>query len=205
MSFRMLTRNVRIRSPVEITAPVRRLVVFGGRARIWRGAFFVHAHNAQARAGLFIDIDERAAQAHLAIGDRKDRGHIGNKAPHDRIDGAAENRIGRAAHARVAEESRAAGKDLFVRGLHMRVRADDGGNFPIEKTAERNFLARRLAMRIDQNDVRFRAHLRDRGFHCWKWIFENRLHECARLHVDHADFALRRFEHDRPAPGVPAG
>ena len=78
------------------------------------------------------------------------------------------------------------------------MRADDGGYFPIEKTAERHSLARRLAVGVHQNDVRFRAHLRDGGFDCRKRIIENGQHECARLHIDHADFSFRSFEHNRP-------
>ena len=34
-----------------------------------------------------------------------------------------------------------------------------------------------------------------------KRILENRLHKGARLHVDHADFSLCRFQHDRAVPG----
>ena len=52
------------------------------------------------------------------------------------------------------------GKDLFVRCLHMRVSANYSRNFSIEKSAERDFLARGLAMCIHNDVGGFFAHLR---------------------------------------------
>ena len=79
----------------------------------------------------------------------------------------------------------------------MRVRADDGRNFSIEKTAHRDFLARRFTVNIDNNILSFLAHLRHRCFHGVKRVLKNRLHERARLHIDHAHFAFGRFQNDR--------
>ena len=57
-------------------------------------------------------------------------------------------------------------------------------------------------MNIDNNIRRFRAHLRYFPFDRAKRILQNRLHERAALHIDHADFAFRGFEHDRATVGL---
>ncbi len=90
---------------------------------------------------------------------------------------------------------------MFVRRLHVRVGADHSRNFSIEKPAERNFLARRFAVDID-NDIR--GLFTDFGhgcFHGMKRVLQNRLHKRARLHVDHADFSLGRLQHNRSVAG----
>ena len=87
----------------------------------------------------------------------------------------------------------------------MGVGADDGRNFSIEKTSDRDFLARGLAMSIDENDRRLLAHFRDGDLERGKRILENRLHERPGLHVDHAHLPLRCFEHDRAAAGRAVG
>ena len=116
------------------------------------------------------------------------------KPVHDRIDRAPEDGVYRAAHACVAQKSRAAGEDLLVRRLNMRVRTDHSRHFPVEKSAQRNFLASGFAVRIDEDVCCLAAHLRHCRFHSSERVFQNRLHERARLHIDHADFALGRFQ-----------
>ena len=74
-------------------------------------------------------------------------------------------------------------------------------DFTVKEAAHCDFLARRFTVNIDNNVRSFCAHLRDRFFYRSKWILQNRLHECAALHVDHTDLSLRRFEHDRSASG----
>src|SRR5437867_6211254 len=83
----------------------------------------------------------------------------------------------------------------------MGVCADDGGNFSIKKSADRNFLARGLAVNIDNDIGGLLSHLGDDLVEGMERILENRLHKGARLHVDHADFSLCRFQHDRAVPG----
>ena len=158
---------------------------------------FVHSRDAERPASRFIDGNNHAAQAHIAFRDGKERGEIRDETIHDRIDRAAQDGIGRTAHSGITQKRGAARENLFVGGLHMRMRADDGGNFPIEEPAERDFLARRLGMRVDENDRRLCAHLLDCGLDRAKGIFQNRLHERAPLDDGHAHFSFRGFEDDQ--------
>ncbi len=81
----------------------------------------------------------------------------------------------------------------------MRVRAADGAHFPVEETAYRDLLARRLAVHVHKNDGRLRAQPFELGLHREEGIFERRIHEGAALHVDDGDLRFRRLENDGAA------
>ena len=82
----------------------------------------------------------------------------------------------------------------------MRVRADDSRHFAIEKAPQRDFLAGRLAVCIDNNIRSFFANFTHCCLHRAKRVLQNRLHKSSCLDVDYADFALGRVQHDRPIP-----
>src|ERR1043166_743806 len=86
-----------------------------------RRSRLTHAPDLQRAPAGFVDLDQRAAQAHLARRHRKGNRHVGNKSAHDRFNRAAEDRVDRAAHAGVAKKGRATGKNLFIGRLHVRV------------------------------------------------------------------------------------
>ena len=65
----------------------------------------------------------------------------------------------RAAHAGVADEGRPVLENLFVGRLHVGVRAEHGRDPAVEITADRDFLARGFAMRIDDDDRTSRARI----------------------------------------------
>ena len=132
--------------------------------------------------------------------DGKGSRQVGNETTHDRLDLAPENGMHRATHAGVADEGRAVLENLFVRRLDMGVGAEHGGNAAVEITADRNFLTRGFAMRIDDDTGRLGAHFVHRRVQNRKRIFQNRLHEGARLDVDHAHFSFRCLEHDAACP-----
>ena len=81
----------------------------------------------------------------------------------------------------------------------MRVRTDHSRHLPVEKSPQRNFLAGRFAVRIDDDVLSLTAHLGHCCFDGTERVFQNRLHKRARLHVDHTDFPLGRFQDDRSA------
>jgi len=83
----------------------------------------------------------------------------------------------------------------------MSMGAENSRNFPVQKAAERNFLARGLAMNINHDDRSFCAHFRNRRFHRVKWILQDWEHEGATLHVDHPHFSFCRLQYDRSVPG----
>ena len=114
-------------------------------------------------SGVLVDLDQGSADLHRASCDRKLHGQAVDESLDDRAGLAAKNRVNRAAHAGIAQEGRALRQDAFVGGLHMGVRADDGRNRAVKIPAERDFLARRLAMHIDKNNRRFLAQARRAG------------------------------------------
>ena len=79
------------------------------------------------------------------------------------------------------------GKNLFVRRLHVRVRAHHRAHLPVQKPRERNLLRGRLGVKIHEDDFRLLAQ----PFHFvggeQKRIFQRRLHERAALHIQNAD------------------
>src|SRR5207253_4155791 len=110
------------------------------------------------------------------------------------------NRSHRSADSGIAKKCSAARKNLFVRGLHVSMGAEDGGNFAIEKTGERNFFARRFAVNINHDDRSFRPHFRNRHLYRVKWVLQNREHESTALDIDHAYFSFRGFQDDGAVP-----
>ena len=107
----------------------------------------------------------------------------------------------RPAHSGVAQKRSPAWQNLLIRGLHVGMSSDDRRNLAVKKMSDRDFLARRFAMNIDNNVRSFLTHLSDGRFDRAEWILQNRLHKCTALHVDHADLAFGCFEHDRSAAG----
>jgi hypothetical protein len=139
-------------------------------------------------------------QAHLTACHRKRCRQVRDEPVHDWINGAPQDGIYRTAHARVAQESCAAGKNLFVRSLNVGVSSNDGRNFSVEKPAQCDFFTGSLSVYVHDDVRRLVAHLCHRCIDRVKRIFQNRLHKCARLHVDDTDFPLGCFQDDRPVP-----
>src|SRR5207247_647941 len=119
----------------------------------------------------------------------------------NRLNRASPNRIDRTAHSRVAHESRAAGKNLFIRRLDVGMSANDGRNFSIEKSTHGDLLARRLTMDIDNYVWCFLSHLCDGRFHGPEGIFQDWLHKRARLHINDTYLSFGSFKHNRSATG----
>ena len=83
----------------------------------------------------------------------------------------------------------------------MGMRANHGRDFPVKKASHCDFLARRFTVNINNDVYGFLPHLGDRFVHRAKWILQNRLHECATLHVDHTHLSLCGLEYDRSDAG----
>src|SRR4051794_2428289 len=92
----------------------------------------------------FVNFDNRSAQPNFATRDREGRREIRMKPLHDWINRATQNGVNRATHAGVTDEGGAAGKDLFVGSLDMRMGAQNSGNPAVQEAAHRDFFARRL-------------------------------------------------------------
>ncbi len=84
---------------------------------------------------------------HLEIGRAEGDGRV-----HDAIDIAAQDALEGTGHADVALEGRAAGKDLFVGGRHVRVGAQHGGDASVEVASHELLLAGRLGVEVEHAD-----------------------------------------------------
>ena len=73
----------------------------------------------------------------------------------------ADHRVVRPGHARVGERGRAARVHARVVRLHVRVRADHRRHAPVEPPRERDLLARRLGVHVDEDHRRPLARLLD--------------------------------------------
>ena len=158
---------------------------------------------ATARPVGFVHCHQHAAQAHFASS-RPETGRGRFETKRLTIGSIARPRIdcARAAHPGIAEKGGAAGEDLLVRGLHMRVRADHAPK-PCRREngrarSSRSWFHRGHPRKSSEVSARICVTARSSGL---ERILEDRLHEGARLHVDHAHFSFRGFEHDRAVPG----
>ena len=91
-----------------------------------------HALNAERLAGGRINRDQRTIHTHGTAANTKSRGHHGVEAFEHRLDLATDHAVHWAAHAGVALKGGAFRQHAFIGGGHMRVRADDGGDFAVE-------------------------------------------------------------------------
>ena len=96
---------------------------------------------------------------------------LGDVAPDDRFVRAGESGVG--------EIGGAAGKDLVVGGLDVRVGADDERGEAIHGAAKGDFLRGRLGVEIDEDAGRLRFNFRDLGLDEEEGIVDLRAHEGA--------------------------
>ena len=181
--------------------PPRRAV---GRARRRYGTGTRSALAARS-APVGAALDDDALDAHVALGRVEPHRHPGAH-PLDRELGAdADHRVVRAGHARVGDRGRAAGEDAGVVRLHVRVRPDHGGHPAVEHARQRDLLARRLGVEVDEDDRRLRARLLDERVHDPERV-HRRLEEELALEVQDRDrrpvarLGVRRGR----CPGMPA-
>ena len=83
-------------------------------------------------ANLIVNVDYYAIVTHVFLGNFKTRRQRGEKFREYALVGHADRTAERASHACVADVGRAAGQDLLVRSLHMRMRTDKSGNTPVK-------------------------------------------------------------------------
>ncbi len=107
----------------------------GGRATAFRG-------------------DERRVQAHRPVRDLKGLRQLGDEAPQDDVGAHPDHRVTRAGHADVGHVGGAAGEHARVARLHVGVRAEHGGDPPVQIVAHGDLLAGRLGVQIDDDRLR---------------------------------------------------
>ncbi len=109
------------------------------------------------RAAVGAALDERPLDAHAARRGLEAHGQARDE-PLDRTLGlAADHRVVRAGHAGVGDRSGAADEHARVVRLHVRMRAEHGGDASVEVARERDLLARRLGVEVDDDHRSRRA------------------------------------------------
>src|SRR5256885_906689 len=93
-----------------------------GGGRLWER--FRNAFDTERFAGRGIDFNESALQTFLPFGHAKPLRRVGHETRDDRLDLAPEHASVRPGKAGVTKKRCAAGKNLFVSSLHMRVSAN---------------------------------------------------------------------------------
>ena len=97
-------------------------------------------------------VTTRALEPHAALGDLEPNRHARSH-PVDREVGLdADHRVVGARHAGVGDRRGAAGQHAGVGRLHVRVRPDHGRHAAVEPARERDLLARRLGVHVDDDD-----------------------------------------------------
>ena len=152
-----------------------------------------------------VDIDDRAVDTDRSFCDGEDGGHRSEKPLDDGRGFAAQTSLGGTAHPGVGKECCSTDKNLFVSGLRVSVRADNGGHAPVQEAGHRNFFARGFGVDIDEDDRGLLTHPVHFGIHRDERVLEGRLCEGPSLNIDHSDLALGCFEDDRTKAGGARG
>ena len=121
-------------------------------------------------------------ELHVFFGHVKPLRHVGEKTLEDRLDFAAQHAFLRAGESGVGQIRRAAGENLFVRRLHVRVRAHYRADLPVEHPRKCDFFRGRLGVKIHEDDFRLLAQAFYFVAREEKRIFQRR-HERAALRV----------------------
>ena len=137
-------------------------------------------------AGLRVGLDDDGVQSRIAGRRLELRGQGGQEPAEGRLDFDADDRIVGAGHPDIRQVGRAFRQDAFVGGLHVRVRADDGGDAAVEVPAHRDLLGRRLGVEVHEDRARSFAHLLDLALHDRERIVDVQ-HEHPPHDVDDAD------------------
>ena len=155
--------------------------------------------NAYRRAGMIVDLNDRALQQHAAFRHVKLLRHAGQKTPDNRIDFTTYHAFVRAGKAGVAEKSGATREDYFVRSLHVCVGANDRADLTVEHPRESHFLGRRLSVEIDENELRSLPQAFHLSEHAGEWILQRR-HKRPALQIDDGHRRQARTQEKDAAP-----
>ena len=103
-------------------------------------------------------------------------------------------------HASVGDRSRPARLHTRVVRLHVRVRPEHRRRLPVEEPCERDLLARRLGVDVDDDHRRSRERIVDERLRDLERV-DGRLEEQRPLQVDHGDLgAVGRGNEDQAPP-----
>ena len=147
-----------------------------------------------------VAVDDDALEPDAALGGPEAHRHAGTHPPDRELRLHADHRVVRAGHACVGDRRRAAGLHAGVARLHVRVRPEHRRHAAVEPAGERDLLARRLRVEVDDDERALGAglldevvdHLEEAGSH----VEEERAEQ-----VDHRDRRAvgRRRDRERPA------
>jgi hypothetical protein len=107
----------------------------------------------QRSTGSRVHLDHCPVKHNTIPGDLKPLRHTSEESLYDRLDLAAQHAFVWTGESSIAQISGAAGKNLFIGRLHVRVRSDDGADLAVKQTGKGNFLGRRFSVKIHEDDV----------------------------------------------------
>src|SRR5258707_7201227 len=118
-----------------------------------RGQILRHSLNVQRLAREVIDFHHHTLQLDVIFRHRKTLRLQRQKTFDDRLNLTANHTLVRPGESRVAQESRAPRKNLFIRRLHVCVRANHRAHLPVEHPRQRRLFRSRLRVQINENNV----------------------------------------------------
>jgi hypothetical protein len=154
---------------------------------------------APERASVRAAFDDHALDAHAPFGRLEPNGQAGAHAPDCELGLDADDGIMGAGHARVGDGGSPTGLHTRVRRLDVRMGSEDSRHAAVKPARQRDLLARRLCMEVDEDDLRIPLRLGDEVVHDLKES-DRRAQEERAEQADHGDgrAALRNHD-DEPA------
>lgn len=164
----------------------------------------IQAFDGAGATGRFLDIKENGVHLDVALGDGEaDRERVvealDNWAPLHADDAAV-----RARHANVRDVGRAAWKDAIIGGLHMGVRAENGGDFAIEIPTHGQLFGGGFGVHVEDDYLDVRREFGEFAFEGAKRIID-RDHEGSALGIEHGIFHAIFGRPDKDASARRAG
>lgn len=136
--------------------------------------------------GIGVDFEKNALEQHAALSYLEPLRHAGEKPLDDRFDFTTNNAVVRTSKTRVAQESGAAGENVFVGSLDMSVGSDDSADLAIEHSGQSNLFGSGLGVEVDEDGFRERTKPRYLLKHGVERVFQ-RGHEGASLEINNRE------------------
>ena len=105
-------------------------------------------------AAVGVAVDDHALEPDAALGRAEAHGHPRAHAPDRQVGLDADHRVVRPGHPGVGDRRRPARLDARVARLDVRVGPDHGRDLAVEPARDRDLLARRLGVEVDDDDLR---------------------------------------------------
>src|SRR5256712_3929341 len=198
-----------VRMDVQITTTERKLPARSQRLLVEPETDALDGAGAEASGGvaraMIVSFDEYGVHLHIARGYVEAGGHAVEKFADDALAVHAEDAAVRAGHADIGDVGGALGQDAFVGGGDVRVRANDGGDAPVEVIAHRYLFAGRLGVHVHQDERDIRRQFAELAIRFAERVIDGAQKHAA-LQIEHGVFhAVFRGAGEDAAAGIALG